>query len=379
MKRRVTIRMATLMAAMMCAPALPVCAQQPWPLWQSYLKSFSDPQGRLIDRSAGERTTSEGQAYGLFFALVANDRDHFDRILAWTERNLTQGGLSKSLPAWLWGESSAATWGVLDRNSAADADLWMSYSLLQAARLWKEPRYFETAGALARLIEEREVVQLPGFGPMLFPAPHGFQEGGQCILNPSYPPPQLVQALASEFPNTIWSKVEEVLPLFLEQSASGQFAMDWVDYSHNAFHPTKGPGEVAGGSYDAIRVYLWIGMLPPHVPNRDAMLHAFSGMVGYLQKHAVPPERVSPQGQVLQPNGSVGFSAALLPYLFALSDQRAVEKQKARLAAELSPVSGLYGANPTYYDQVLVLFATGWSEGRFRFERNGQLLVPWSK
>jgi endoglucanase len=80
-----------------------------------------------------------------------------------------------------------------------------------------------------------------------------------------------------------------------------------------------------------------------------------------------------------QPDGSVGFSAALLPYLFALSDQRALEKQKARLAAELSPVSGLYGANPTYYDQVLVLFATGWSEGRFRFERNGQLLVPWSK
>ena len=51
------------------------CRTSPnWPLWESYAKSSFDGQGRIVDHSAGDRTTSEGQAYGMFFALVANDR-----------------------------------------------------------------------------------------------------------------------------------------------------------------------------------------------------------------------------------------------------------------------------------------------------------------
>ena len=381
MKVLLTTRVVTVLGMIACCvtPLSVARAQQPWPLWQSYLERFSDPQGRLIERRGGERTTSEAQAYGLFFSLVANDRERFDRILGWTESNLTQGGLSKSLPAWLWGEGPQATWGVLDRNSAADADLWMSYTLLQAARLWKDKRYSVLGSGLVRLIEAHEVLELPGFGPMVLPAPHGFHDGEEYLLNPSYVPPQLVRALAAEFPNSIWSKVEDVLPAFLEQSASAGFAMDWVAYSHGMFRAAKGPGDIAGGSYDAVRVYLWAGMLAQGTPGREVILHAFSGMGSYLRQHNVPPERLSPQGRVLQPDGTIGFSAAVLPYLAALSDQQALQKQKARLAAGLSSTTGLYGATPTYYDQNLALFATGWSEGRFRFNRYGQLQVSWSK
>ena len=157
------------------------------------------------------------------------------------------------------------------------------------------------------------------------------------------------------------------------------FAMDWVAYSHGMFRAAKGPGDIAGGSYDAVRVYLWAGMLAQGTPGREVILHAFSGMGSYLRQHNVPPERLSPQGRVLQPDGTIGFSAAVLPYLAALSDQQALQKQKARLAAGLSSTTGLYGATPTYYDQNLALFATGWSEGRFRFNRDGQLQVSWSK
>jgi endoglucanase len=120
-------------------------------------------------------------------------------------------------------------------------------------------------------------------------------------------------------------------------------------------------------------------MLPEDTPGLEIMQHSLSGMGRYLQKHDVPPERVSPQGQVVEPNGTVGFSAAVLPYLAALSDRGPLQKQKHRLAASLSSTTGLYGAPPMYYDQNLALFASGWSEGRFRFDRNGQLLVSWSR
>ena len=53
-------------------------AQQSWPLWESYKSHIIDRQGRVVDHSAQDRTTSEGQAYAMFFALVANDRPRFD-------------------------------------------------------------------------------------------------------------------------------------------------------------------------------------------------------------------------------------------------------------------------------------------------------------
>src|SRR5215471_13391151 len=45
-------------------------AQTSWPLWESYSRTIIDQQGRVIDRSAQDKTTSEGQSYAMFFALV---------------------------------------------------------------------------------------------------------------------------------------------------------------------------------------------------------------------------------------------------------------------------------------------------------------------
>src|SRR5437870_8872331 len=80
------------------------CSAQDWtPLWKSYAAAFMDNQVRVIDHDAGDRTTSEGQAYAMFFALVANDRSRFDGLLHWTEVNLASGDLATHLPSWLGG------------------------------------------------------------------------------------------------------------------------------------------------------------------------------------------------------------------------------------------------------------------------------------
>ncbi len=75
-----------------------------WPAWQQFKQDYISDAGRVIDPSSPQKiTTSEGQSYGLFFALVANDRETFDRLLTWTENNLAAGDLTAHLPAWLWG------------------------------------------------------------------------------------------------------------------------------------------------------------------------------------------------------------------------------------------------------------------------------------
>ena len=46
-----------------------------WPAWDSYKKAMMSSDGRIIDGSSAQMiTTSEGQSYGLFFALLGNDK-----------------------------------------------------------------------------------------------------------------------------------------------------------------------------------------------------------------------------------------------------------------------------------------------------------------
>jgi endoglucanase len=132
-----------------------------------------------------------GQAYGLFFALVANDRRTFDTILAWTENNLAQGDLSAHLPAWL-GRAPDGAWRVLDANAASDADLWIAYTLVEAGR-WHE-RSYPRAALLAKRVLDTETASVPGLGLTLLPGPTGFKlANGQWRVNPSYSPPQVIR------------------------------------------------------------------------------------------------------------------------------------------------------------------------------------------
>ena len=365
-------------------------AQEPWPLWEAYTKRFVDGQGRVIDRSAPgtqqDRTTSEGQAYAMFFALVDNDKPHFEQLLSWTEANLAAGDLTARLPAWDWGHTASGEWKVLDDNSASDADLWMAYTLLEAGRLWHDPRYAKLGQLMATRIAHEEVVLLPGLGTTLAPGPHGFHPSDAgYVLNPSYMPPPLLAYLAKTLPQGPWGAILESLPALLNHEMDGGFAMDWVSAGSDGVHPVPPPAEPtagarepqAAGSYDAIRVYLWLGLADPGTPGVHDLLGQVSGMAATLRTAANPPLEVSPQGTILHAEAPVGFSAAVVPYLSAEGMKPQARAQSDRLVATRDPASGLYGRSAEYYEQNLALFSTGWSEGKFRFDRDGKLHIKW--
>ncbi len=356
-----------------------LAAPADWPLWGKYWARFATPEGRIVDPEEQGRTTSEAQAYGMLFALVANDREHFAQLLDWTELNLADGDLGHHLPAWDWGAKPDGSWGVLDRNSASDADLWMAYSLIQAGRLWREPGYGSLGRALAKRIAAEEVVDLPGFGTMLLPGNHGFKHGDAYELNPSYLPLQVLTGLAYDMPKGPWRKIAANVPKLIQASSRNGFAMDWVTYQPGRkMVPSAGPREEPMGAWDAIRVYLWAGMLDDKVPERKTILEALSGMDAYLRSGKSAPLRVNQEGTVADPNGSVGFCAALVPYLLARGSQDLAAMQIKRVEAAFDQASGLYEKKPRYFDQNLVLFFTGWSDGRFHFPSFGDLEVTWS-
>jgi len=359
---------------------------EPWPQWEAYTKRFLDDQGRIIDRTAGDRTTSEGQAYAMFFALVDNDKTHFDRLLKWTEANLAGGDLTARLPAWDWGKTKSGEWKIRDDNSASDADLWLAYTLLEAGRLWHDPRYEDLGKLIAARIASEEVALVPGVGTALIPGPHGFHPDEQTyILNPSYMPLPLLAYFAKTMPQGPWSGILESLPRLLNTQVGHGFAMDWVTASEAGVHavappaePTAGSREpLASGSYDAIRVYLWLGIADPGTRGRGDLLGGVSGMAAMLRTAVTPPLEVDAQGNVVHADAPVGFSAAVVPYLQSVGLKAQAKLQQDRLIAAEDPATGLYGRAGEYYDENLVLFSTGFIDQRYRFDRDGKLHLRW--
>ncbi|GAA3549888.1 cellulose synthase complex periplasmic endoglucanase BcsZ [Zobellella aerophila] len=336
-----------------------------WPAWQRFRQAYISEQGRVID-PAGDRqvTTSEGQSYGMFFALVADDRDTFERLLLWTQDNLAAGDLTARLPAWLWGRNEQQQWTVLDPNSASDADLWLAYDLLEAGRLWQNRRYRVLGTLLLQRIAREEVADIPGLGPMLLPGKVGFVGQQDWTLNPSYLPPQLLARFAGfEGP---WQAMRRSNHQLLLEAAPAGLVPDWVVWQQ----PQGGlpdPETGSTGSYDAIRSYLWAGMLADEDPHREALIMHFQPMVELTATLGAPPERVDALTGAASGTGPVGFSAALLPLLRGTA---AADAQRRRLAVQPP-------GDRAYYDAVLTLFGEGWDRRRYAFNQAGELLTSW--
>lgn len=352
-----------------------------WPFWSSYAAHFLSKDGRVIDPDRNSMTTSEGQSYAMFFALVANDAHTFEQVRSWTEDNLARGSLADNLPAWSWGQSGDGTWRVLDQNSAADADLWIAYSLLQAGSLWNSKSYSRTGEALLALVAKYEVADLPGIGMVLMPGrTELFSTADHWVLNESYSPLPLLVAAAHAQPDGPWERMSAALPEWLQKASPSGFAMDWVAYSRAGFSPIAGPGDLSShayGSYDAIRVYLWAGMANNESPGAEKILKVFSPMAKLVARSQRPPEKIKQDGEVSSSTSPAGFWAAIAPFLKSSGDTSGAEAELQHLKLQFDKSTGLLGSRPRYYDQNLALFALGWQEKRFQFAPDGALRVRW--
>lgn len=337
-----------------------------WADWIIFRDKFVQADGRVVDFSADAQSTSESQAYAMFFALVANDRPTFDRLLAWTRANLAQGDLSARLMAWKWGRRTDGSWGVIDNNAAGDADLWLAYVLFQAGRRWRDRSLLATAELMQARIEKELVVEVAGVGPVLLPGPQGFVlKSGGWKLNPSYLPLPVLRGLATEVPTGVWAALVTTTVSMIESVTPHYLVPDWV-----AVRPERGfaldPELGYQGSYDAIRTYLWAAMLPTQDPMRKRLLARMKGMRTLVERLLVPPASVNAYSGESEGSGPGGFSAALLPYLHAVGAKTGARQQRLRIVA-------MGGVPLVYYEQALGLFSLGWIDQRFRFAPDGRL------
>jgi endoglucanase len=366
-----------LLGVAVCVPAAANSeSKAEWPEWKRFVERFVQADGRIIDLTFDGKSTSEGQSYGLFFALVANRPDQFATLLNWTSANLANGQLGEKLPGWLWGKRDDGTWGLKDANAASDADLWIAYSLLEAGRLWKEPRYEALGRRLLALIAKHEVVDAGKAGVLLLPGPVGFVlAGNRYRINPSYLPGFMFHYLEATDPKgpwgSIWRNYSRLEPKIYSHGVAPDLVV--VDAQGKV---TPDSERAPSGSYDAIRVYLWAGMSEESGQQSMRLLAPFRKIIS---EAGAPPEKINPEtGVPLKADYSpMGYAGAVLPFLKSLDDDSAIVEQLRRINADA--LQAKLGHATNYYDQVLILFGKGWLDGYYRFDARGRVVPKWAR
>jgi endoglucanase len=371
-----SIVLGSVLCGCMTGAATAASAPSAWPGWDVFAGRFVQADGRVIDLTFDRKSTSEGQSYALFFALVANQRAQFDTLLRWTSDNLAAGQLGERLPAWLWGLRPDNSWGVKDQNSASDGDLWIAYDLLEAARLWHAPAYAATGRQLLAQISRQEIAVAGHADAYLLPGAVGFVLGhGRYRIVPSYMPGFLFRYLEVNDPGGPWARIwesylRESPRIFAAGIAPDAFV---VDSDANVIPDTE---REPSASYDAIRVYLWAGMSGSGSQGLVRMLSPYAALI---RAAGTPPEKVDPRTALAIPSSysPIGYSGAVLPFLAALGDKPTLESQLDRVRSASTP--SRWAAPTNYYDQVLILFGKGWTDGLFRFDDQGRLQPKWAQ
>jgi len=211
------------------------CAQEPFPprlkqvlhaSWQSYVRHYISPEGRVVIPERGGETISEAQAYALLRAVWGEDQAIFARVYGWTRHHLSrEQTCGDSLLAWRWGRKSDGSWGVLDANTASDADLDYALALTLAARRgWAAPPglppYLDEARRVQAAILEKEVVTLPR-GKLLLTPGNWHEDRPPYLVNPSYFSPATYRLLYETFADPRWHQLRRDTYPLLFRLASG--------------------------------------------------------------------------------------------------------------------------------------------------------------
>lgn len=223
--------------------------------WWLYKSVFIEG-GRVIDRSNGNISHSEGQGYGMLLSVAANDRETFDGIWGWTQKELYVRG--DQLAAWRWDPNSAPH--VSDANNASDGDLLIAWALIRAGKKWNEQAYLDRAKKILETLTTEAIIEDPVHGTLLLPAVEGFtaaQQPDGPVVNLSYwifPAIDELGKFDEAFPAQ--ALIDSGIKL-LQAARFGvsQMPADWI--SLKGEHPRPAQKFAPNFGYEAVRIPLY--------------------------------------------------------------------------------------------------------------------------
>ncbi len=368
--------------------------------WAAYRSRFIQADGRVIDRESQDRTVSEGQAYAMLRAVLADDRTTFALTLNWAEANLqrrpplvkpapdpapeaapqstsqppsTPDAPLDSLWAWHWGQREAGDWGILDSNFASDADLDAATALILASRRWHRPDYLELARTKLKDLWDYSTVTASGRRPKRYflPGPiDSFQPApDQIYLNPSYLAPAAFRLFAQVDPGRDWKSLVDSSYQVLEDSS--QLSMvklpsDWVvlDLKTGRYSaPATDSTLRSTYSFDAFRVWWRLAMDVVWFDEPRAKAY-LAEHLPYLQKlwrdGRRIPARINLRGAATASYEATSQYAMLYSALAITDPAMAAEILEQKLLPAYQ--DGIWDNDRAYYTQNLVWLGLYWAD-----------------
>lgn len=223
--------------------------------WASYQQAFVS-DGRIVDMANGNISHSEGQGYGLLLSFLAEDRDSFAAIWAFTQSEMMVR--DDGLVAWKW--DPAADPHITDSNNASDGDILIAYALMLAGESWEQPDYVEAARSLANAVGKTSTMRWRG-QEILLPGSFGFRRDDQedgPVVNLSYWVFEAFPALAKIAPTTDWEAVAQTGRRLVNETRFGPLELptDWLSLREAVAAPAAGFTPEFG--YNSLRIPLYL-------------------------------------------------------------------------------------------------------------------------
>ena len=326
--------------------------------WKKYRERFIQDDGRVIHRKQGGISTSESQGYALLRAVWMRDRDTFDRVLRWANDNLNSSARQDRLFAWKWGARADGSWGVHDRNVAADGDELIAWALTLAFDRWHEERYQKQAlGILADLWNK---LTIEAAGTRFLVAGEWSIKDRVLPVNPSYYLPAAYRAFARIDPSRPWLKLVDTSYLVFSRCRSRVgLPVDWcrleVD-TGNLQVSTDLYDRSSDFGYDAYRVYLNVAMdhLWHAEPRAMATLQGLDWLSRYWAVRRDLPAVVTGDGIPREQYKVLALYGAFFPALMILDPVQATVMYRQEIAPAWN--DGLWGDPDDYYAMNLLWF-----------------------
>jgi len=288
----------------------------------------------VIRHDQGGDIVSEGQAYAMLIAEVAQRPALVRTIWSWTNERL---GRPDGLFAW----HATGSGQILNPQSATDADVLIAYALLRYRGA--DQAALHTAGRrVAAAVLANEAVTLPDGAPLLVAGPWA-RSSSPPIVDPSYLMPGVFDALAHLTGDARWDRASAAAVGAVADVTDGgrRLPPGWARLTDGRLVPIAGPGGLDGVQYsfDAARLPLWFATACDASARSLAAIW-WRNLLGSANRAG--PRALTLTGATIEPDGTPVALLAGDAAATAAGDAGAADALRARASA-------LALSSPTYY------------------------------
>ncbi|GAC1413951.1 MAG: hypothetical protein NVSMB66_6760 [Candidatus Doudnabacteria bacterium] len=338
-------------------------------IWNSDKKIYLDPSnGRTVDTSRDNASTSEGQSYTMLRAVWVDDKSTFDKSWQWTQKNL-QHTQNDQLFAWNYSRLPNGKYAV-DPNiganyTASDADTDIAVSLIFAHARWGDRAYLESAKGIISDIWKQEVIIINGKPYLLANNIEKTSDKQALVTNPSYIKPYAYRLFAKYDPSNDWlaltdnsyDYLKNVSQMALNDVRSDALPPNWatIDKKTGVLagpDPKTQPTLNANYSFDAMRVPFNLAL--DWSWNKDPRDKDILSRFGFLDQQWNDNKAIyidyNRDGQIAQKKESPATYGGTVGYFIVTNHAEATDMYNNKLKVLYSPDKDSWNNPLSYYD-----------------------------